>query len=187
MDDEKTPLINSNSGSVHYSHGQGWRTGKWASTWLSRLMTKPTKWLCAQRRLRSALASAQSDQSLSEYSLCAQWVAKGPRFLHADSEDSDQTGRMPRLIWVFTWRTCHFVGFIMWRRLMYKMVLIVCMRTAKSQGSMRSLTRAFAVRLYNIWSSSWENLFYAICEQQRRRSACTSAQFTQHLCCSLSR
>ena len=28
----------------------------------------------------------------------AQWVAKDPRFLHADSEDSDQTGRMPRLI-----------------------------------------------------------------------------------------
>ena len=27
-------------------------------------------------------------------------VAKDPSFLHADSEDSDQTGRMPRLIWV---------------------------------------------------------------------------------------
>ena len=27
--------------------------------------------------------------------------AKDPRFLHADSEYSDQTGRMPRLIWVF--------------------------------------------------------------------------------------
>ena len=27
--------------------------------------TKPTKWLCTQRRLRSAWASAQSDQSLS--------------------------------------------------------------------------------------------------------------------------
>ena len=31
---------------------------------LSRDMTKPTKWLCAQRRLRSAWASVQSDQSL---------------------------------------------------------------------------------------------------------------------------
>ena len=30
--------------------------------------------------------------------LCAYWVAKDPRFLHADSEDSDQTGQMPRLI-----------------------------------------------------------------------------------------
>ena len=56
---------------------------------LSHLMTKPTKWLYAQRRLRSAWASAQSDQC----SLCAQWVAKDPWFLHADSEDSDQTGR----------------------------------------------------------------------------------------------
>ena len=37
----------------------------------------------------------------SESSLCAQWAAKGPVFLHADSQDSDQTGRMPRLIWVF--------------------------------------------------------------------------------------
>ena len=41
--------------------------------------------LCSQRRLRSAWASAQSDQSLR----CAfmQRVAKDPRFLHADSED----------------------------------------------------------------------------------------------------
>ena len=31
---------------------------------MSHLMTKATKWLCAQRRLRSAWASAQSDQSL---------------------------------------------------------------------------------------------------------------------------
>ena len=41
----------------------------------------------------------------SESSLCAQCVAKNPMLLHADSEDSDQTGRMPRLIWVFARRT----------------------------------------------------------------------------------
>ena len=47
----------------------------------------------------------------AESSLCAQWVAKDPSFLHADSkdpdqtsEDSDQTGRMSRLIWVFAGR-----------------------------------------------------------------------------------
>ena len=28
-------------------------------------------------------------------------------------EDSDQTGRMPRMIWVFAGRTCHFVAFYM--------------------------------------------------------------------------
>ena len=32
--------------------------------YMSHDMTKPTKWVCAQRRLRSAWASAQSDQSL---------------------------------------------------------------------------------------------------------------------------
>ena len=37
----------------------------------------------------------------SESSLYAHWVAKDPMVLQADSEDSDQTGRMPRLIWVF--------------------------------------------------------------------------------------
>ena len=30
-------------------------------------------------------------------------------FLHGDSEDSDQTGRMPKLIGVFAGRTCHIV------------------------------------------------------------------------------
>ena len=51
----------------------------------------------------------------SESSLCAYWVAKDPKFLHADSEDSDQTARMPRLIWVFAGRICHFAGFVMSR------------------------------------------------------------------------
>ena len=49
----------------------------------------------------------------SESSLSAHWVAKIPRFLHADSEDSDQTERMPSLIRVFAWCTDHFVGFVM--------------------------------------------------------------------------
>ena len=34
----------------------------------------------------------------SESSPCAQWVPKDTSFRHADSEDSDQIGRMPRLI-----------------------------------------------------------------------------------------
>ena len=54
---------------------------------MSRLMSKPTKWLCTQQRLRLVWASTQSDQS----SRCTQWVAKEPNFLHADSKDSDQT------------------------------------------------------------------------------------------------
>ena len=74
-----------------------WLQLSWCCSYLSRDMTKPTKWLCAQRRLTSAWASAQSDQSLR--------CPLNGSFLHADSEDSDQTGRMPRLIWVFAGRT----------------------------------------------------------------------------------
>ena len=35
--------------------------------------------------------------------------------LRADSEDSDQTRRMPRLMLVFAERTGHFVGFVVLR------------------------------------------------------------------------
>ena len=62
----------------------------WVRVYMSRDMTKPTKWL-----------SAQSDQS----SLSA-WRSIGSLATHwAHGEDSDQTGRMPRLIWVFAGRT----------------------------------------------------------------------------------
>ena len=71
-------------------------------------MTKPTKWLCAQRRRRSAWASAQSDQS----SLCAQWIAKVPSFLHVDSKDwSEWTNAQADLS--LHWAHIHFVGFVM--------------------------------------------------------------------------
>ena len=68
---------------------------------VSRDMTKPTKWVCAQRKLGSAWASAQSDQS----SLSA-WGNHGSLATHwAHCEYSDQTGRMPRLIRDFAGRT----------------------------------------------------------------------------------
>ena len=58
-------------------------------------MTKPTNWYVRPARTQISL---DIHPVLSESSLCAQWAAKDPSFLHADSEDSDQTGRMPRLI-----------------------------------------------------------------------------------------
>ena len=80
---------------------------------MSRHTTKPTKWLCTQRKPRSAWASAQSDQS----SLCTLWVANDPSFPHADREDSDQTGRVPRLICLH-WAHMPFcyTRYILWRR-----------------------------------------------------------------------
>ena len=76
------------------------------------IVTKQTKWHVRPAKTRISLGMRPV---WSESTLCAQWVAKDRSFLHADSEDSDQTGWMPRLIWVFSGRTCHFVGFVMGR------------------------------------------------------------------------
>ena len=72
---------------------------------MSRLVTKPTKWsMCpAKTQISLGIHPVWSESLL--------WVAKDLSFLHADSEDSDQTGQMPRLSWVFAGRICHFVGF----------------------------------------------------------------------------
>ena len=75
----------------------------WAASWQNQQND-----LRAQRRLRSAWASAQSDQSLR----CAQWVAKDPRFLHADSELwSDWADAQTDL--GLRWAHSQFVGFVM--------------------------------------------------------------------------
>ena len=81
----------------------------WATTWQNQ-----QNGLCVLRMLRWAWAFAQSDQSsLSAWrnieSLATQW---------AQSEDPDQTGRMPRMIWVFAGHKGYFVGFVM-RRLIW--------------------------------------------------------------------
>ena len=70
---------------------------------------------CRWTKRGTIFAFSRINGSLHVTSLCAQWVAKDPSFLPADSEDSDLTGWMRRLIWVFAGRTCHFVGFVMRR------------------------------------------------------------------------
>ena len=187
---------------------------------LSRIVTKPTKWHVRPAKTQISLGIRPV---WSEYSLCAHWVAKEPSFLHADSEDSDQSGRMPRLIWVFAGRTCPFVGFVMRRLISTYLYMwydvenyftlhsgILCVshisrkRTQTvSWLNMILLTKSIKIleNLRNdrwwlwqsytafiiIWARSCENVSYAICEQQRCRSACACAQSDQHLCCSLPR
>ena len=51
----------------------------------------------------------------------------------------DQTGRMPRLIWVFAGCTCHFVGFV-------RLHIVFCLR--KDQCSLNSTVQH--CQLYNI-------------------------------------
>ena len=76
---------------------------------MTHLMTKPTKWSVHPVKTQISLGICPAQ---SESSLCTQWVAKDPSFLHVDSEDSDQTGQMFRLIRVFAQRTRHFIGFV---------------------------------------------------------------------------
>ena len=72
---------------------------RWHS--VSRNMTKPTKWHVRQAKSQVSLdvRADWPESSLSAWrrigSLATQW---------AHSEDSDQIGRMPRLIWVFARR-----------------------------------------------------------------------------------
>ena len=70
--------------------------------YLSRDMTKSNK--MTVRPVKTQI-SLDIRPARSESSLWAQWVAKDPRLLQVDSEDSDLTGRVPRLIWVFAGRT----------------------------------------------------------------------------------
>ena len=125
--------------------------------YLSRLMTKWTKWLCAQRRLRSAWASAQSGQSLR----CALsgWLRTQAFFVRMAK--TDQTGWMPRLIWVFTGHTCHFVGFVVRR--------LICNCMAKKTAKREK------VRGEIIWAAAWQTQQNDLCAQRRLRSAWASA------------
>ena len=82
----------------------------WAAAWQNQ-----QNHTCAQRTLRLFCTSMQSDQSLH----FAHWVATDPTYLHADSEYSDQTERIQRLIWVFADRTSNFVCFVMLRLILW--------------------------------------------------------------------
>ena len=84
---------------------------------LSRLMTKPTKWPLHP-------AKTQIRPVWSESSLSARRKLGSLAIYWAPRKDTDQTGQMPRLIWVFAGRTCNFIGFVM-RRLISVYVLSI--------------------------------------------------------------
>ena len=74
---------------------------------LPRKICEP--WHCKTNKVTVRPANTQISLGIcpvwSESSLCTLWVLKDPSFLHVDSEDFDQTGWMPRLIWVFAGHT----------------------------------------------------------------------------------
>ena len=81
----------------------------WFNQSMSRLMIKPSKWHVRQAKAQISLGirPVWLESSLSAWiklwSLATHW---------AHSEDYDQTGRMPRLIWVFAGRIDPFIGFV---------------------------------------------------------------------------
>ena len=112
----------------------------------------------AQRRLRSAWASAQSDQS----PLCTQCVAKDSMLLHPNSKVSDQTRRTPRLILVFAGRACHFVGFVVLRLIWLLCLNSVALSIAAHEHSIKpSLVNAYA-RAFIISKESLSYMFLEI-------------------------
>ena len=109
---------------LHESVCQGWGLNSWPLDWsqfqvcvisdlsnmiltyctiqLSHLVTKPTKWHVrpAKTQISLGIHPVWSESWLSA------WRKLGFLATHwAHSEDSDQTGRMPRLIWVFAGHT----------------------------------------------------------------------------------
>ena len=79
----------------------------------------------------ACVPSEDSDQGIrpvwSESSLSTRRKLGSLATHWAHSKDSDQTERMPRLIWVFAGRTCHYVGFVMRRlKLSSKYTHLIC-------------------------------------------------------------
>ena len=76
---------------------------------MSHRVTKPTKWPVHPVKTQISLGICP----VWSGSLLSPWRNIGPLTTYwAYGEHSDQTGWMPRLIWVFAGHTCHFVGFV---------------------------------------------------------------------------
>ena len=98
---------------------------------ISLHVTKPTKW--------SAWTSAQSDQNLLS---ALNRKVKDPSFLHADSEDSDQTGR-----------TGHFVGFVMLRLINVKLPSLSMFLSTDKHRNMRMVHNIITDRSHDSTSN----------------------------------
>ena len=118
-------------------------------------MTKPTKWLCTQRRLGSAWASAQSDQSLR----CTHWVLSCPlsaqRRLWSDWADAQADLSL-------RWAHTHFVGVVMSWLILYIITYWNVKKELSHGVEKKNNTHSFMVTLrikqnmwyYGAWRSS---------------------------------
>ena len=130
-------------------------------------MTKPTKWFVRSAKTQFSLGihPVWSELSLSAWrklgSLATQWV---------HSKDSDQTGQMSRLIWVFARRTVILLvlswgSSIIWDKPWENQYSEVYdhMRSDSNQPAWQhkpaSLGIFYRAPVCIIWATSWENLF----------------------------
>ena len=98
------------------------RQYRWATSWKNQQND-----LCAQQKIGSAWASAQSEQSLC----CPHEETWGPQLHIERTAKTDQTG----MIWVFAGRTDHFDTFYFyWVETAYnKFLLTENLKTVKQQ------------------------------------------------------
>ena len=120
---------------------------------LSCLTTKPAKWSVCPAKTRISLgeSSLYAQWVVKDPSFLHAWVAKDPCFLHTDSEGSDQTGQMPRLIWVFAGRTGHYVGFVMRRISCFVLLIYLCTLLLHEPCHEKNCLRSCATG----WGSDW--------------------------------
>ena len=91
---------------THWVHSEGWSHSTDAQADLCLCLVHVSLLVFVVLQLKCSFKNNLSRlMTKTTISPCAKWVAKDPSFLQADSKDPDQTGRMPRLIWVFTGRT----------------------------------------------------------------------------------
>ena len=86
--------------------------GKWGrKSWTDPQHDKTKKMTCALSELSDQPGHAPRLSRVFAVRLKKGWVFSYP--LSAQGRDSDQTGGMPRLIWVFAGCTGHFVDFVL--------------------------------------------------------------------------
>ena len=126
---------------------------------MRHLMTKPTKLHVCPAKTQISLGIHTVG---SEYSLCAQWVARDPSFLHADSEKlSLRWTHMP-----FLW-FCHKVAHY------FRKYIRKCMRKKKKKKKKKRLLQKPLGNLYTwLLLDIFHTFFYnAIPLTLRRRKA----------------
>ena len=158
-------------------------------------MTKPTKWHVRPAKTQISL-SIRPDWS--ESSLSA-WRKLGALATHwAHSEDSDQTGRMPKLIWIFAGRTVILLAlsrggsFILFQRHLHNTAkqlhfyhdpqteTFLSIKRAKHTGLadlQHHIVSKILITMINcMWASSWENVSSGVSDEIWLKLACSATE-----------